>query len=262
MELNEQDPTQRDLLLGEACFIRAALNLELASYWGEIPVIDNEIINQYGLGRQPLDIVYGLIVKDLERAVGYLPNTQTDKRKVTKGAAQALLGKVYLSAPQESGFRDYAKASEFFKNVIDNSQYKLVDNFADLFDADKPNTAESIYEFQFDHVSPDQNQIQWQTGSRSLADAEKGYCYFGGYDLILPTKYCFSTVEEGGLWEEGDVRREESIRYDFTYGDYVPVVQNWFGGDELDPHIKKYEDIRTDKIKSFGIIHLYLVKLN
>jgi hypothetical protein len=251
LELNGEDPGRRDMLLGEACFIRGILNFELSMYWGEIPVVDDEIITQFGMGRQPLDIVYGLIVKDLERAVGYLPATQEDKRKVTKAAAQTMLGKVYMSADQASGFRDYAKAADCFKQVIDNAQYRLVENFADLFDVDKPNTTESIYEFQFNNVPPDQNQVQWQTGSRSLADVERGYCYFGGYDLILPTEYCYSAKAEGGLWEEGDVRKEESIRYDFTYGDFIPVIQNWFGGDELDPHIRKYEDIRTDKVMSF-----------
>ncbi|MDR1601395.1 MAG: RagB/SusD family nutrient uptake outer membrane protein [Tannerella sp.] len=251
LELNTEDPSRRDMLLGEACFIRAILNFEVSLFWGEIPVIDDEIIDQYGMGRQPLDRVYALIVKDLERAVEYLPTTQSDKRKVTKGAAQTMLGKVYMSAPPEADIRDYAKAAEYFKSVIDNSQYRLADNFADLFDANKPNTTESIYEFQFSNVSPDQNQVQWQTGSRALADAERGYCYFGGYDLILPTKYCYSSVEDGGLWEDGDTRRYESIRYDFTYGDFIPVLQNWFGGDELSPHIKKYEDIRTDKVMSF-----------
>lgn len=251
LEVNEQDPAQRDKLLGEACFIRAFLSFEVAMFWGEIPVIDDAVIKEHGMGRQPLDIVYGMIVKDLERAASYLPETQTDKRKVTKALAQAVLGKVYLSAPEASGFRDYEKAAALFKQVIDNPLYQLVDNFADIFDAYKPNNVESLYEFQFNNVWPDQNQVQWQTGSRALADVENGYCYFGGYDLILPTKYCYSMVADGGVWEEGDLRREESIRYDFTYGDYVPELQGWFGGDELDPHIKKYEDIRVDKVMSF-----------
>ncbi len=69
--------------------------------------------------------------------------------------------------------------------------------------------------------------------------------------MILPTKYCYSDVSDGGIWEDGDVRKYESIRYDFQYGDYTPQLQEWFGGDELNPHIKKYEDIRNDKIRSF-----------
>lgn len=251
LEINNEDPAKRDPLMGEACFIRAVLNFELVQYWGEIPVIDAKIIAEHGMGRQPLPIVYGLIIQDLERAEMFLPESQTDKRKVTKGAAQALLGKVYLSALSESGIRDYAKAAEYFKKVIDNPSYRLVNNYADLFDPNKPNTSESIYEYQFSIIWPDNNQIQWQTGSRALADVNKGYCYFGGYDLILPTQYCYKTTAQGGIWEDGDLRKNESIRYDFKYYDYTPTLPGGFGGDELDPHIKKYEDKRTDGVTSF-----------
>ncbi|MCD8042382.1 MAG: RagB/SusD family nutrient uptake outer membrane protein [Tannerellaceae bacterium] len=251
LKINNQDPERKNGLLGQACFIRAALNFELVQYWGEIPVIDDAIIAEYGLGRQPLEIVYNLIISDLERAEEFLPETQEDPSKVRKGAAQALLGKVYLSAHTESGIRDYAKAAGYFEKVINSPYYELVSDYAQLFDAYTSNTSESIYEFQFNNVSPDHNQIQWQTGSRALADVENGYCYFGGYDLILPTTYCYQSIEEGGIWEQGDLRRGESIRYDFTYGDYIPELSESWGGDELDPHIKKYEDIRNDKEKSF-----------
>src|SRR5688572_18595041 len=37
---NQQDPNRKNMLLGEASFIRAALNFEVSQYWGEIPVID------------------------------------------------------------------------------------------------------------------------------------------------------------------------------------------------------------------------------
>ncbi|PXV65024.1 putative outer membrane starch-binding protein [Dysgonomonas alginatilytica] len=249
LEINT--PEELKPLLGEACFIRAVLNFELTQYWGEIPLIDAKITPVHGLTRQPLALVYDLIIKDLERAEQYLPEKQTDKRKVSKGAAQALLGKVYLSALIESGIRDYAKAAEYFKKVIDNGNYRLVANYADLFDPNKPNTTESIYEYQFSIVYPDNNQIQWQTGSRALADVANGYCYFGGYDLILPTIYCYNNASEGGIWEDGDLRKSESIRYDFQYDDYKPTLPGGFGGDELDPHIKKYEDKRTDRVTSF-----------
>lgn len=251
-----EDLDRRNILLGEACAVRAALNFELVQFWGEIPLRDAEYQAKYGYARRPLEEVYTLIIKDLERAEEYLPQSQTDKRKPAKGMAQALLGKVYLSAPQESGFRDYNKAAMWFKKVIDSPQYNLIDNYADLFDPAKPNTSESIYEFQYRNISPDNNQIQWQTGSRAVADADKGYCAFGGYDLILPTEYCYNEVSKEGIWEPGDLRKEESIRYDFTYVQkdgtvLTPTLPGGFGDDELDPHIKKYEDPRTNQNMSF-----------
>lgn len=250
LQFNSEDQNRKDMILGEASFIRAALTFEIAQYWGEIPIIDFEKFKEYGTRRQPLNLVYNAIRVDLENAVSFLPDVQQDKRRATKGAALSLLGKLYLYAPQESGLRDYAKAKECFQKVIESGRYALVPNYVDLWNPSRPNTTESIFEFQFNNTYPDNNQTQWQMGSRSLAEMDQ-YCYFGGYDLMVPTRYCYQTVSEGGLWEEGDVRKNESIRYDFTYKGRTPVLNPTFGGDELDPHVKKYEDTRTDGTLSF-----------
>jgi starch-binding outer membrane protein, SusD/RagB family len=266
LESNKQDPARKQLLMGEACFIRAALNFELVQYWGEIPVIDLDKVNEYGTARQSLTIVYGAIIADLEKAIEYLPVVQSDKRRATQGAAQALLGKVYLYARAESGIRDYAKAITYFEKVMANQAgYHLVSTYGDLFDPAKANSSEAIYEFQFNNIWPDNNQTQWQMGSRSLANLDQ-YCYYGGYDLMLPTEYCAKNVSEGGLWEDGDVRKSASIRYDFVYYGQQPQILAGFGGDELDPHVKKYEDPRTDGKLSFwysgkNIIYLRLADI-
>lgn len=252
LSLNTEEGARKNTILGEASFIRAALDFEVSQYWGEIPLIDQAKFDEYGTRRQPLPLVYQTIISDLETAVQYLPETQSDKRRATKGAAIALLGKVYLYAPEASGARDYAKARDQFKLLVDGGRYQLVSNYADLWDPSKPNSTESIYEFQFNNTYPDNNQTQWQMGSRSLAEIDQ-YCYFGGYDLMVPTQYCYSDAGNGGIWENGDLRKNESIRYDFTYKGRTPTLNPSFGGDELDPHVKKYEDPRTDGMLSFWL---------
>ena len=246
----EEDSAKRDLLLGEASFLRATLMFELTQYWGEIPINDKAKTVELGLKRQPLELVYSYIVADLERAIEKLPETQSNPAFPAKGVAQALLGKVYLYAPVASGYRDYNKAKQWFGAVINSGKYSLLANYADVFDPAFANSSESIYEWQYTNNYPDNNQIQWQTGSRVLANIDQ-YCYFGGYDLILPTQYCYKDQTDGGLWEGGDKRKAVSIRYDFTYNGTVPTLPAGLGGDELDPHIKKYEDIRVQGSQSF-----------
>lgn len=186
----------------------------------------------------------------MERAIEKLPDTQSNPAFPAKGVAQALLGKVYLSAPTASGYRDYTKAKQWFEAVINSGKYSLLPNYADVFSPDHANSSESLYEWQFSNIYPDNNQIQWQTGSRVLANIDQ-YCYFGGYDLLIPTQYCYKDQANGGLWEAGDTRKDASIRYDFTYNGQVPTLPAGLGGDELDPHIKKYEDIRVQGSQSF-----------
>ncbi|WP_215224752.1 RagB/SusD family nutrient uptake outer membrane protein [Echinicola shivajiensis] len=238
---------QSDELKAQAAFIRATLNFELAMLWGPIPIIDIENLQE---SRQPLKDVFEFIVADLEFAVEHLNDTEEDPKIPTKGAAEALLGKVYLYAPIESEVRDYQKAITYFDKAI--PRYGLVDNYADLFNTTiNQNTSESIYAFQFVNIYPDNNMAQHHAGSRAVADVDNN-TYFGGYDLILPTAYYHKDIDEGGIWEPGDARKWASIRYDFTLPDgRVPSI-TWTGQqDELEPHTKKFEDSRTQGVQNF-----------
>jgi starch-binding outer membrane protein, SusD/RagB family len=258
LKRNSEDESRRNRLLAEASFVRAVVNFELTQYWGRIPIIDLQKILELGTSLQPISSVYALIIEDLQVAIQFLPEAQSDPRRATKTAAQAMLGKAYLYAPEESGARNYELAKEQFLAVINSGKHSLATNYADLWNPLVPNPDESIFSYQFTNIQPDNNQIQWQMGSRAVAALpriengnEGQYAYFGGYDLLMPTQYCHSSIETGGLWEAGDLRRNESIRYDFQYKGRTPIIEGWMGGDELDPHVKKFEDIRLDGTTSF-----------
>jgi tetratricopeptide (TPR) repeat protein len=242
-------------LKAQASFIRATMNFEIAMLWGPIPIIDIDDMRE---ARQPLKDVFQFVIRDLEYAVQYLPETQSDPKFPTKGAAQALLGKVYMYAPEESEARDYAKAIEYFDLAI--PKYSLLYNYADLFNTTlNQNSSESIYGFQFNNIYPDNNMAEHHAGSRAVADLG-GNTYFGGYDLLMPTDYYAADLEDGGIWEEGDTRKDASIRYDFTLPDGREPQVTWTGqADELGPHTKKFEDIRTQGVLNFwysgGVIY-------
>ena len=141
--------------------------------------------------------------------------------------------------------RDYQKAIDYFDMAI--PKYSLIPNYADLFNTSlDQNTSEVIYAFQFTNIYPDNNMVQHHAGSRAVADVD-GNTYFGGYDLCMPTDYYSEDI-----WEDGDTRRDASIRYDFTLPDGREPHITWTGQeDELGPHIKKFEDIRTQGAQNF-----------
>lgn len=242
-----------NLRLGEACFLRAVNNFELVQMFGAIPLTGTEM----GGKRQAIDLVYKSIESDLQKAIQYLPDpadpNYTDLRRATRAIAQAMLGKVYLYAPESSAFRDYTKAAEQFEKVYNNPYFggTGATNYSTIYDAHQQNSAdykkEMIYAFQFSNVSGDMNSIQWDMGSRPVAGmtAVEATALFAGFDGTMPSEYCYKMRSEGGLWEEGDIRRAESIRFDFTWEGKKPSLTGYVWGDELDPHVKKYEDVRT-----------------
>lgn len=121
------------------------------------------------------------------------------------------------------------------------------------------------------YVYPDCNYWEFDCGSRACDSWFGQGCSFSGYDFLVPTPFAYKTVEEGGIWEDGDLRKEEALRYDFTYytnkysedGTFEYVTPDlsktqWTGTtDELEPHIKKYEDYRTDILSGLGINNMW-----
>jgi len=268
--LTTEDPEYAKQLLGEASFMRGLLMYELSMYWGEIPIIDIARTEELGLGRQPLKDVWEFIINDFQIATNSLPELYSNEpQRATSGAAWAMLGRAYMSAPEESGLRDFAKAEASFRNIL--NKYQLLSNYEDLFKFDNPNNAESIFELQFANVWPNNNMWQFDTGSRAADSWFSQGCSFSGYDFLVPTPFAYKTIGEGGIWEEGDDRKDASLRYDFTYytnryssdGSFKYVTPDlsktqWTGTkDELDPHIRKFEDFRTDVLSGLGLNNMW-----
>ena len=247
----------------EASGIRGQLFMDMAMIFGRIPIIDISKIEDLGTRRQDLTTVWTYIINDLTNAANHAPETNTPGH-FTRYAGLMLLGYAYMAAPVETGLRDFTKAEECLRQVV-NGPFSLVPYY-DLFDYSISNTSESILEFQFNVVSPDNNMIQCEIGSRAAANMSGQYCCFSGYDHSVPTQWAYSDINDGGIWEDGDVRKEESIRYEFKWkgldaNDWIPGL-SWEGltpedQDECKPHIKKYEDFRTDELSGLGINNMW-----
>lgn len=263
LELKKDSEDLARKLWAEASFIRGSLLMDMTMVYGRIPLIDLDRIEELGTRRQDLKTVWTMIINDLKNCAEYGPETN-DPGRLTRYAGYMLLGYAYMAAPEETGLRDFKKAAEALEHVV-NGPFALVP-FYDLFDYSTPNTSEAVFEFQFSNTWPDNHGIEFMVGSRAAANMGGDACYFAGYDHAVPTEWAYSDVEDGGIWEDGDIRKEESIRYDFEWNgqnaeDFLEGL-SWEAldpedQDECMPHIKKYEDYRTDRYSGMGINNMY-----
>jgi len=86
-------------VIGQAKFLRAYYYFELVKWFGDVPLVVDKRITfgvQFEIDRTPKAQVYAQIEEDLQYAANNLPAVQDQAGRVTKGAAQALLGKAYL----------------------------------------------------------------------------------------------------------------------------------------------------------------------
>jgi hypothetical protein len=136
-------PTVKRTLLGEAHFLRAFEYFTLVQTFGDVTLQLHE--NQGVVdtaSRAPAVEVYKAILEDLDSAVAMLPVLQNDYGRATKGAAQTLRSKVYLTR----AYRDYSpnQQADFqaaladAKAVINSGTYALEPVFADLWCVARP----------------------------------------------------------------------------------------------------------------------------
>src|SRR5450759_1687321 len=108
---------------GEAKFARALSHFNLVRAFGDIPVIDKIIkyTDKEYFARDPESEVYDLIKSDLTTAVANLPTRANIAfGRATKGAAQAILAKVYLT------LKDYSSAKTLLDGIISDGDYILL----------------------------------------------------------------------------------------------------------------------------------------
>jgi hypothetical protein len=147
----QMDDALKNRFIAEAQFLRALMYFNLVRVFGDVPLVLNEVksvTEGYTHGRTPAAQVYEQIIKDLTDAAAVLPPSYAgnDIGRATRGAAKALLGKVYLTR-KASG--DYQAAANVLKEVIDSQVYELMPNYADLFKPANANNKESIFEVQY-----------------------------------------------------------------------------------------------------------------
>ena len=133
----------KNSLLGEAHFLRALNYFTLVQQFGDVTLSlhENKGVQQSAV-RDPAADVYKAILADLDSAFTLLPVTQSDFGRATKGAAQALRSKVYLTR----AYKDYSpgKQADFqaalsdAKAVIASGTYSLEPVFADLWCVARP----------------------------------------------------------------------------------------------------------------------------
>lgn len=155
---NVADPEFADRkkqIIGEASFLRAFHYFQLVKTFGGVPLelhSNSADPSKTRLPRSSEKEIYDQIITDLETALADLPdafepdNPAENKVKATKGAANALLAKVWAQRSD----RDYNKVLQYCNAVISSpAGYQLVPNYADLFDGNHYGNVESILEIPF-----------------------------------------------------------------------------------------------------------------
>ncbi|MCO6460345.1 MAG: RagB/SusD family nutrient uptake outer membrane protein [Saprospiraceae bacterium] len=150
-QMNFLSQEEKDKALGELYFLRALNHFNLLIYFGGVPLKLKPTIglSEVNAVRNSVDEMYASIIQDLTFASDHLTNNSSQKTRASRGAANALLARVYLYK------KDYNNAVVYASKVINEGGYTLLDNYADVFSTDE--SKESIFEVDFTPL--DRNRV-------------------------------------------------------------------------------------------------------
>lgn len=205
-------------LIGETKFLRALFYFDLVRCFGGVPIVtskidinDSDVINQIVFTRKTRQETYSQIEVDLLDAIEKLPlkgqYAPSDVGRVSKGAAEALLAKVYLYQNK------WQEAFDMSGMVIGSGQYGLLANYANVWREVGENKMESIYEVQC-----------------SAGNAMRAYSYVQGPRGTPDLGWGFNTPSLSlvNAYEPDDVRKAATILFsDMNLWDGFPASAGW-----------------------------------
>ncbi len=207
--------SNKDRATAEAKFFRAWCYFELTTMFGDIPLRLSlpKGAEDFAQPKSTKADIYLKIKEDLDAAIAGLPDKSAvaGSFRVSKGAAQALMGKVLVFEG------NYSQAVPFFEAVINNPAHDLEANPADVWAVSKEFGQESLFELGYITTSG----LNWNAGSVAwggnnesnlhiqLMGPRGGIFNLGslpvinGWGFNLPTKKLVDAFEA-----EGDVDRK------------------------------------------------------
>jgi len=218
------DFTGKEKIMAQAAFLRAYYYFELVKFFGDVPLIVNKRLGADEVNKQsrtPKEEVYAQIEEDLTFAAQVLDWNASEKGRITKGAALALLGKVYLY--QEK----FDQAATTFETIITSGRYELFSNFSTLFRVVNENSKETIFDIQY---------VGTEGGSYGCFVCLEGFAAVGfhgirGYQGPLfadGNSYNLPTQDLADAFEAGDPRRDASLlNIDDFKASQFPVKVNY-----------------------------------
>jgi hypothetical protein len=182
--------------LAEIKFLRALNFFMLVRTYGGVPPVFEVGMDPKTTRRATAEQIYQRLESDLLEAIEVLPAVypSADLGRVTKGAAQGLLAKIYLY--QQKNQECFDMTSE----IISSNTYRLVDDYADLWKRGLPgslrneHTSESLFEFTMAPNPENSNPSEFARAQRSRMPIMGTSL---GWGLINPTLDLLDEFETG-----------------------------------------------------------------
>lgn len=207
LEMASVDDATKHRYLGEVRFLRGYYYFNLVRLYGGVPAVLRVPESAADANSDPkfrtrasVNEIYDIIISDLQFAID---NTRlkgaSSVGRINKGIAQSMLAKVYMYR------KNWQKVYDLTTEVVNSSQYALIDDYAKIWRYESNNGPEAIFEIQ--------------TGSFNNTDfGVRGYCVWQGPRVggkggwtDLGFGFCTPSQNLVDAYEPGDKRKDATI---------------------------------------------------
>jgi hypothetical protein len=170
--------------IAEAKFLRAKFYFDLVRLFGRVPLITNTLGSDEYYTIEQLDgaSIFPQIEQDLNEAIADLPETVSGNElgRITKGAAQGLLGRAILFQNDNGRM---GTAATILDDIVNSGLYSLEANFADIFLTSNEYGVESVFEISYS----DNSNAGWDGFGSGSGEGNVGIQFVGMRDYSGPT---------------------------------------------------------------------------
>lgn len=222
--------------IAEAKFLRAHYYFDLVRLFAHVPLFTAPLPKEeiYNVTQATPEEVYSQIEKDLNDAIAEpnLPDmvpAATEGGRVTKGAAQALLGKVYLYE------KKWTNAAAQFADVngspggTSKYGYHLLSNYSDIFRVDNKFSSESIIEISHTSIAASRfgnaSNMEGMIGSQMVGPRSyNGPIYYSGWGGCPITPSLFNLIHDDPRYSVTVADIDSLVQLNLA--SYIPGYQN------------------------------------
>ena len=237
--LPDMNVADKDRYIGEAKMLRAYFYWNLVRIFGGVPIINNILESETDIAsattRATTAEVYAFIENDLTDAISKLPLViqPAEYGRVSKGAAQSLLAKVYLYE------KKWALAKAMCDAVISSRQYSLVPDYSTIWREIGEFSSESIWEVNAIGTQP--NLGIWEYFLVQAPRGENGL----GWGFNTPSQDLINAYETGDVRKAGTIMFRGQTLWDgyqvspnatnptYNYKSYVSKTKETYDGDDV-----------------------------
>jgi len=249
----------RNRFAAEAKTLRAFYYFNLVRLFKNIALVLEPLSTEtiYNPEQVAPEVIYAQIEKDLTEAIAVLPNNvakDTEAGRFNKGAAQALLGKVYLFEGKKTEAAAVLAEVNGTPGVVNQYGNKLLDDYSDLWDTSNKFNEESLIEVSHSSAG-NSDWTFWGNGrdegnSLNIMVGPRGYSKTKGTDAPdLPSGWAFNVATQK-LYDamQGDPRKDATI-LDLKAlkaagkANYIPAYQDT--GYFLNKYLPRQSDVST-----------------